>query len=165
MSAEPTAQRERPLLFALTVCLALLCLPMLGQTSTPSSISKARGDNLTLEISANSQPNRAPVALKWEVVFPVQLMELEGTAPEIGAAAKEAGKSLECSSQRPYRSVCTLSGGKNPIADGTVAIYHFKIRTTALAGTTSLKVEKTEATAADSKKWTLNNTETIVIIH
>jgi hypothetical protein len=117
-----------------------------------------------LEISADSQPARAPVALQWELVFPAQLMDLEGNAPEIGSAARDSGKSLQCTQRTPYAYVCILAGGQKPISNGPIAIYHFKIRTTAAAGVIALKIEKAEATTADSTKWTLNNTEAIVVI-
>ncbi len=144
--------------------LAFGCLPVLGQTSPISSVTKAPGENVTLEVSANSQPARAPIALKWEVVFPAQLMDMEGDGPELGSAAKDSGKSLECTARTPYAYVCILSGGQKPTADGVIAIYHFKIRATATKGVTALRIEKAESTTSDSKKWPLNKTEAIVII-
>jgi hypothetical protein len=140
------------------------CLPVLGQTSRVSSVTKAPGEQVTLKIFADSQPGRAPIALKWEVVFPAQLMDLETDAPELGSAAMDSGKSIQCSARKPYSYVCILSGGQKPIANGPVAIYHFKIRTTAEARTTTLRIENAEATTADSKKWALNDTEATVII-
>jgi hypothetical protein len=144
--------------------LLLGCLPVFGQTSRSSSVTKAPGEKVTLDISADSQPARAPVALKWEVVFPAQLMEMEGDAPDIGSAAMESGKSLQCTPRTPYRYVCVLSGGQNPIANGLIAIFHFRIRTTAEAQTIRLRIEGGESTTVDSKKWTLNDSEAIVII-
>jgi len=129
-----------------------------------SSVTKAPGEKVTLAIRMDSQPATAPVALKWEVVFPAQLMEMESDAPETGSAAMDSGKSLQCTAQKPYSYVCILSGGQNPIANGPMAIFHFRIRTTAEAGTTHLRIERAEATTVDSKKQTLNNTEAIVII-
>src|SRR3974390_782139 len=111
--------RLAPLLFA--------CLSLAGQTSTGSSVTKAPGEKVTLQIFANSQPARAPVALKWEVMFPAQLMDMEGDA-DIGSAVMDSGKSLKCMLQKPYSYVCVLSGGRNPIADGQIAIFHFRIR-------------------------------------
>jgi hypothetical protein len=140
------------------------CFPVLGQTSHVSSVTKAPGEKVTLDILAYSQPARAPVALKWEVVFPAQLMEMDGDAPEIGKAATDSGKSLQCTARKPYRYVCILSGGQNPIADGSIAIFHFGARTSAEARTTTLRIESAESTTVDSKKWTLNNTEAIVLI-
>ena len=140
------------------------CLPVFGQMSHVSSVTKAPGDKVTLDILVDSQPGGAPVALKWEVVFPAQLMALEGDAPELGKAAKDSGKSLQCTSRKPYRYFCLLAGGQNPIANGPIAIFHFRIRTTAEAETTTLKIERVEATTVDSKALTLNDTEAIVVI-
>jgi hypothetical protein len=144
--------------------LVIGCLPILGQASNVSSVTKAPGEMVTLEISADSQPSRAPVLLKWEVVFPAQLMEMEGNAPELGKAAMDAGKSIQCTARKPYAYVCTLAGGQKPIGDGLIARYHFKIRTTAAAGTATLRIERAVATSVDSKVATLNDTEVIVII-
>jgi len=139
------------------------CLPLLGQAPRVSSVTKAPGEKVRLEIAANSQPGRAPVALKWEVVFPAQLMEMESDA-EAGSAAIDSGKSLQCTPLRSYSYACILSGGQNPIADGPIAIFHFKILTTAAPGTIALRIERVEATTVDSKHWSLNNTEAAVII-
>jgi hypothetical protein len=146
------------------VYLVVGCLPVLGQTSQVSSVTKAPGDNVTLEISANSQPGRAPVALKWEVIFPAQLMSMEGDVPETGSAVRDRGKSLQCTARKQYSYSCVLSGGQNPIANGLIAIFHFKIRTTAGGGTTTLRIERAMATTADSKVVPLNDTEANVII-
>jgi hypothetical protein len=100
--------------------------------------------------------------LKWEVVFPAQLMDLQGEA-ETSTAALDSGKSLECKLQKPYSYSCYLSGGRNAIGDGQVAVFH-RIRTTAVVGQTALRVERAAATAADGKEEPLNNTESIVII-
>jgi|HubBroStandDraft_1064217.scaffolds.fasta_scaffold366939_2 hypothetical protein len=146
------------------VYLTSCCLPLLGQTSRVSSVTKAPGEVVTLTIKAVSQPARSPVALKWEVIFPVQLMEMETDSPEISAAARDSGKSLQCTARKPYASTCMLSGGKNPIVDGTVAIFHFRIKAMASPATTTLRIEKAEATTVDLQKWTLNDTEVTVNI-
>jgi len=143
--------------------LVVSCLPVLGQTSHLSSVTKAPGDNVTLDLSANSQRGREPVALKWDVIFPAQVMALEG-APETGSAGTNSGKSLQCTARRPYAYTCTLSGGQNPIANGPIAIFHFRILTTAEPRTTTLRIEKAVATTVDSSVLTLNDTEAIVII-
>jgi len=146
------------------VYLAIGCLPVLGQTPHVSSVTKAPGDRVTLTISAISDPARAPLALTWEVLFPAQLMDIDTNGMETGSAARASGKSLQCTAKSPYVYICTLSGGQKLIGDGPIAIFHFRIKTTAEARMTSLKIEKAESTTIDSKKWTLNDTEAIVII-
>jgi len=140
------------------------CLPVLGQTPRASSVTKAPGETVTLDISVNSQPSTAPVALKWEVVFPARLMEMESDGAQISSAARDAGKSLQCTVLRSYSYVCTLSGGQRPIPNGPVASLHFKILATAEAGRTTLRVERAEATTVDSRIENVNNTESVVII-
>ena len=140
------------------------CLPVLGQTSRVPSVTKAPGEKVTLDNSVYSQPARAPVALKWEVIFPAQLMEMESTAPETGTAAKDSGKTLECSQRKSYVYACVLSGGPNPLAKGVIAVFRFKIFPTAAAGRALIRVEKAVATMADSKVVTWNTAEAVVTI-
>jgi hypothetical protein len=147
------------------VYLAVGCLPILGQTQPVSHVTKAPGEKVTLDIFADSQPKGAPVALKWEVVFPAQLIEIDSeAAPEIGSAATNSGKSLECTARSQHAFACNVAGGKNPIADGPIATLHFRVRATAEARSIAIRIENAEATAADSKKWTLDDTEAIIII-
>jgi hypothetical protein len=133
-----------------------------GQILHISSVTSAPGEKIKLEISLDSA--RAPTSLKWDVVFPAQILELEGNGPEIGTAAMESGKSLTCIGRKPYSYACTLSGGKNPGANGPIAIFNFKIRTTAEAGTAAVRIESAEAVTVDSKQLTLDNAEGTVTI-
>jgi hypothetical protein len=134
----------------------------LGQVFHVSSITSAPGEKVRLEISLDSAS--APTALKWDLVFPTQLLEVEADGPEIGGAAMDSGKSLQCTARNQYSYVCILSGGQNRIANGPIAIFHFKIRTTADAGTTAVRIERAEAVTVDSKELTLNNAEGTVAI-
>jgi hypothetical protein len=136
----------------------------LGQVFRVSSVTSAPGEKVRLEISLDSATARALSALKWEVVFPAQLLEIEGDGPEIGGAAMDSGKSLTCAGRKPYSYVCILFGGQNPVANGPIAIFHFKIRTTAEAGTTAVRIERAEAVTVDSKELTLDNAEGTVTI-
>jgi hypothetical protein len=136
----------------------------LGQVFHVSSVSSAPGEKVRLEISLDSATARAPTALKWEVVFPAQLLQLEADGPEVGGAALNSGKSLQCAVRNQYSYFCILSGGQNPIANGPIAIFHFKISTTAEAGTTAVRIENAEAVTVDSKELTLSNAEGTVTI-
>ena len=136
----------------------------LGQVFHVSSATGAPDDKIRLEISLDSGTTRAPIGLKWEVVFPAQVLELQGDGPEIGGAATDSGKSLRCTARKPYAYTCTLSGGQKPIANGSIAICHFKIRTTAKAATVVVRIENAEAVTVDSKEPTLENAEGTVTI-
>jgi hypothetical protein len=135
-----------------------------GQVLHVSSVTSAPGEKVRIEISLDSAGARAPAALKWEVVFPAQLLELEGDEPETGSAAMDSAKLLRCARQNAYSCFCTLSGGQNPVSNGPIAIFHFKTRTAAEAGTTAVRIERAAAVAADSKELTLNNAEGAVTI-
>ena len=129
-----------------------------------SSVTSAPGENVRIEISLDSAAAKAPTALKWELVFPAQLLEPEGDDPERGSAAMDSGKSLTCARRKPYSYSCTLSGGHSPVANGPIAIFHFKIRTIAEAGTTAVRIERAEAVTVDSKELTLSDAEGTVTI-
>jgi hypothetical protein len=148
--------------------LALLfaALPLLAQSlaKTPSApLTKAPGDPVTLQIFATSVADRAPLALQWEVVYPAQLMDLEGDA-EAGRAAVDSGKSLECKPHQEYSFVCVLSGGKKPIADGQIAVFHFHIHSDATPGKVTLRVQSASARQKDDTEAPLKNTESVFII-
>lgn len=135
-----------------------------GQVLHVSSVTGAPGEEVRLQISLDSATERALTSLKWEFVFPAQLLELEGDGPEIGGAAKDSGKSLTCTAKKPYSYICILSGGRNLVANGPIAILHFKIRAEAGSGPTAVRIERAEAVTVDSKELTLNNAEGTVTI-
>lgn len=136
----------------------------LGQLLHISSVTSAPGEKARLEISLDWSAARAPTALKWVVVFPAQLLELEGDGPELGEAAMNSHKSLTCALRQPYSSACVLAGGQNPVLNGLIAIYHFRVRSTADAGTAVVRIERAEAVTVDSKALTLDNAEGTVTI-
>ena len=145
------------------VCLIFAFLSLFAQTPQISAVTKSPGDKVTLDISAKSQPKRAPIALHWEVTFPAQLMQMDGD-PEAGPVAVNSGKALHCHNESPYSYACVLSGGQNPIADGQIAIFHFRILATAKTATIALKIVKAVAVSSDSKVVSLNDTQVTVVI-
>jgi hypothetical protein len=136
----------------------------LGQAFHVSSVTGVPGEKVTLDITLDSAAGRAPTMLKWDVVFPAQLLELEDDGLEIGGAAMDSGKSIQCMARKPYSYACVLSGGQNLLANGTIAILRFKIRTTAEIGTAAVRIERVRSTTADSKELTLDNAEGTVTI-
>src|SRR5260370_24068596 len=132
--------------------LSRAALSVCGQALQVSSASGVPGEKVELVISLDSPAGSAPVALQWEIIFPVQILEDGGNGPETGRAASDSGKSLTCNRRRPYSYVCILVGGPKPVANGPIAIVHFKIRTEARAGTTVVRIEKAEAAPANLQK-------------
>jgi hypothetical protein len=134
-----------------------------AQTPAKPTLTKGPGDPVTLQLFANSLPDRAPLAVLWEVVYPAQLIDLEGK-PEGGRAAVDSGKSLECKPHRAYSLVCVLSGGSKPIADGQIAVFHFRIHPDAIPGTVTLRIQSASARQKDNSEAALKNTESVFII-
>jgi len=158
--------RESALILQRLIITSLLlgALPAFAQTLQVSSVASAPGEEVTLEISLHSPSGNAPVALKWETIFPAEVLNDDGSGPKAGRAASDSGKSLTCTKRSTYAYVCILAGGQKPVPTGDVAILHFKIRTNANAGTTSVRVERAEAVTADVRKLTLNDTQGTVTI-
>ena len=140
-------------------------LPVCAQALQVSSVAAARGERVGLEISLDSPAGSAPAALHWETIFPAQILDDGGSGPEMGRAAIDSGKSLTCNKRRTYSYLCILFGNQKPIANGPIAIIHFKIRAEAPTGTTLVRVEKAQAVTADLKELTLKDAEGIVTIH
>jgi hypothetical protein len=146
-----------------TLCCASLAfglagLPVVGQALHVSSVSGSRGDKIAVEISLVSTVRESPETLKWETIFPVQLLETVGS-PEVAGAAKEAGKSLTCTQREPYLYVCILAGGQKPIANGPIATFPFRIRADAHPGTANVRTSKVEAVTRDLKTVKLSGSD------
>jgi hypothetical protein len=135
----------------------------LGQVFHLSPVTGAPGEEVSVEISLGAS-GTAPKALKWEVVFPAQVLELKGDGPETGGAATDSGKSLQCAPRNQYSYVCNLSGGPDPIASGPIAIFHFKVRNTAKEGAVTIRIERAVAVTENSKDLTLDDAEGTVTI-
>jgi len=142
--------------------LLFAALPLLAQTSAKPLLQKAPGDPVTLRIFATSLPDRAPLELRWEVIYPAQLMDREGD--EAGPAAVDSGKMLECKPNKEYSFVCVLAGGKKPIADGQIAVFHFRVRPDATPGKVTLRVQSASARQKDDTEAALKSTESVFII-
>ena len=126
-------------------------LALYGQSLRVSSIAGAPGQTIAVEISLNAPSGKAPATLKWETVFPAQLLQVEGNGPSPVSAATESGKSLTCATPKAYSYVCILAGGAKPVGNGPIATFRFRIRPEARLGTASVTVEHAEAVSADAK--------------
>ena len=145
-------------------CIFLCALPVFGQTLRVSSVSAAPGQKISVDISLDSAAGEAPATLKWEAVFPAELLEPESSGPTVGSAAKDAGKSLTCARRQAYSYVCILAGGQKPIANGPIAVLRFQIRAEARSGTSTVRIEQVEAVTKDLKTLKLSGVEGQVVI-
>src|ERR1700722_12061840 len=98
-----------PLQRVIIVCLGLSSLPMLAQTLRTSSASGSSGERGALDLSLDSSVGPGPSVLKWETTFPAQLLDTEGSRPEIASLPRDAGKSLICTLRQVYVYVCILA--------------------------------------------------------
>jgi hypothetical protein len=147
----------------LTLFLAV-SMAIMAQDLTVSPVSAAPGDVVQIEISLQSPPGRVPVALKWEMIVPSHLRDAEDGGPKIGGAAKNSGKSVSCAAHNAHSYICILFGGENPVANGSVAAFCFKIRKDTPLGTTAVRLQQVEAVDGDSQSFVLKNAEAAVTI-
>ena len=145
-----------------TLCCAGVAFALAGsavcQALNVSSVSGSPGDKIAIEISLVSNVRESPETLKWETIFPAQLLEAVG-GPEAAVAAKESGKSLTCTQREPYLYVCILAGGQKPIANGAIAKFRFRIRADAHSGTANVRTGKVEAVTRDLKTVNLSGSD------
>jgi Cohesin domain len=127
-----------------------------AQTLTIRPVQTSPGSEFQVEISIASPAARAPAILKWDTVFPAQLLDVVGTGPETG---KDSGKSIACAMQKPYSYTCVLFGGMKPIADGVIATIRFKVHADAPPGKTAIRVQKIDAATVDAKSFTMPDAE------
>ena len=139
-------------------------LSICGQTLHLSAAAGRPGEKVTIEISLDSPAGKAPVALQWETIFPAQLMEVEGDASETGRAARDSGKSVTCAERKAYSYMCILAGGQKLIANGPIAVLHFRIRAKAPVGTSAVRIERAEGVTVDVKRLALQDAAATVTI-
>lgn len=149
----------RFLLAAILVCGAR------GQALNIRPAQGARGEGVAIEVALDSAPADGPATIKWELVYPAQLLEADLQGPEIGSAAQAAAKSLTCVPRGSYSYVCILTGGAKPVSNGPVAKFPFKIRKDARTGETVLRLTKITAVDKDSKTLIVNGGEGLLEIH
>lgn len=146
------------------LCIALGSLSASGQALHVSSVSGSPGEKIGIEISLVSAAKESPDTLKWETIFPAQLLEVV-SSPEAGSAAKESGKSLTCTLRESYSYVCILAGGQKAIANGLIARFAFKIRADAHPATANIHINKVDAVTKELKSLKLSGSDGKLDIH
>ena len=147
-----------------SLAFALAGLPVVGQALHVSSVSGSPAEKISVEIFLSSPVKESPDTLKWETIFPAQLLVVVGS-PEAGSAAKESGKSLTCELRETYSCVCILAGGQKPIANGLIARFAFEIRADAHPGTANIRISKVEAVTKELKTLVVSGGDGKLEIH
>jgi hypothetical protein len=172
-SAAPSGEKQtseiRRLRFQTLLPLSIVCLlfgslTLRGQSLRVSSIRGEPGETIAVEISLDAPAGKAPATLKWETVFPAQLLQAESNGPSPGSAAKESGKSLTCTTRKAYSYACVLGGGEKPVGNGPIATFRFKIRDEARIGTATITVEHGEVASGDGAPLTLTDAQGLITI-
>jgi hypothetical protein len=156
--------RFQTLLPLSTVWLLFGSLALYGQSLRVSSVAGKPGETIAVEISLDAPAGKAPASLKWETVFPAQLLQVEGNGPSPSSAAKESGKSLTCSLPKAYSYVCILAGGQKPVGNGPIATFSFRIQPEAHFGGATVTVEHGEAVSGDAAQLALTDAEGLITI-
>ncbi len=141
------------------LCVLLISTAGSAQELTVAPAHGAPGDEVRIDISIESPAGKAPVILKWETVFPSQLLDVLGDGLDLGTAAKDSGKSITCAMQKPYSYTCILFGGLKSLNNGVIATLRVKLHTDARPGVTGVRVQNTEAAGEDLKRFILKNAE------
>jgi hypothetical protein len=128
-----------------------------AQILSVASVHAVPGEEVRVDISIESPPGKAPLTLKWDTVFPIQLLDLIGDSLEPGKAAKDSDKSITCVKPKPYAYTCIMFGAPKPLANGVIATLHFKLHPDARPGTATVKVQNGEAVAGDLKVFPLKD--------
>jgi hypothetical protein len=130
-----------------------------AQTLTIAPVHTSPGAEFQVEISLTSPAGKAPPILKWDTIFPAQLLDVVGSGPEAGNAGKDSGKSIACAMQKPYSYTCVLFGGEKPIENGVIATIRFKVHADVPPGKIAIRVQKIESATVDFKRFNLDDAE------
>src|ERR1700733_11957856 len=139
-------------------------LALCGQSLRVSSVKGSPGETIAVEISLDAPAGKEPASLKWETVFPAQLLQAESNGPSASGAAKESGKSLTCATPKVYSYVCILAGGEKPVGNGPVATFRFKIREGARLGDATITIDHAEGVSGDAAPMTVTDAVGLVTI-
>jgi hypothetical protein len=133
----------------------------------PPSIvdSKMQGQ---FSILLDSPPEKAPVALQWELSVPPAIT-IERTDMPIGKAAESSGKSLTCavkpgkaSSPGGSRYACILVGGRDALGQGPIAIVHYRGQADVGGAPVRVGIENIVGVSADLKRIGIPKVDAII---
>jgi hypothetical protein len=121
-------------------------------------------------ILLNSPEGKAPVALQWEFRVPTALV-MTAADVTVGQAAESRGKSVVCAAggkgpvpKDGVRYTCILAGGINRIANGPVAVVHYRVESSAQRGRTQVAIESAKGVSLDLKSTAIADTTALITI-
>jgi hypothetical protein len=142
-----------------------------AQTLSTPSVTAEPGKDVDVEIVFQNAANDAakPATLEWMMTYAAPDLLPIGPGPVIGAAARAAGKFLSCQgawkkAPHTYSYRCLLTGGIDPVPDGTLATIRFKVRENAKGGNRSVELDQIVAANSAAKKIKVNKSNGSVVI-
>jgi Flp pilus assembly protein TadD len=163
-SPPPSANHGYRLGVAAVLCAFLVTIPLSAQTLRITPASGAPGQSVAVELSWDAPPESTTSAVQWEALFPAQLLEEDASGTVVGRAAEESGKTLTCAPRTVYAYSCLLAGGKMAVANGPIAVFHFRIRNDAHPGQTTFRVEKAQAVSRELNKIILPDVQAAITV-
>jgi hypothetical protein len=120
-------------------------------------------------VTIDSPPDKAPVALQWDFSVP-PVIALSAADITIGKAAAAARKSLTCTirttkpAARGMRYACILAGGRDPIANGPIAVVQYRAQWDVKGAPIRVEIENVLGASADLKRIPIPNVDAIIDI-
>jgi hypothetical protein len=150
-------------------CTLLLTLwsPSAAQVFSVSRVLLGHGKQGVVEISLTSPPDKAPVAVQWEMDVPARL--LNPVPPQPGDALQKSGKSISCSGKwkkapESYTYLCIAAGGRQNIGDGVIAVLRVSIPADAKVETRPVKIEKAHAVLPNLAKIQIKDAQGAITV-
>jgi hypothetical protein len=152
-----------------TSLLAVPSLALFAQSLRLSFASGAPAEQVSVHLYLTSPHGQEPPStLQWEVAFPIAQLTLVDQNPSLGPSAQAAGKSVSCrvrnTTATSQTSVCILFGGREPIHDGEIAVFNFKVAADARPGVARVRIHQGLAVRKDLQKTSMEPVEALVRI-
>jgi hypothetical protein len=153
------------------VALLFLVFPQLlfAQRLHLTSTAGSPGDQVSVTISLTSpRGQEQPSSLQWELTVPINQISLVDENLVPGREVQAAGKSIACriktKSVTVQTSICLVYGGREPIADGVVALLKLKVAADAQPRPAQIRIDRAVAVLKDLKRIPMEPVETTVRI-
>lgn len=142
---------------------------LFAQALRLGTATAAPGEWTVMEIGWTYSPSHKMLSLQWEVLIPVARLELEGERMlRLSLAGRDAGKSLDCAVGKGGEETrvvrCVVSGGSQPIPDGTLALVSLKVREKAEPGPVRIRLDHVVAVGDNLNGVILDPSEGVLIV-
>jgi len=156
----------RNCLWMASTWLALWPAGLSAQSLRLSSPPVHAGREVSLNLSLTSPRGKEPPsALQWDIKVPARVIEMPAENP---AEARAAGKTLSCREKSRTADTltytCLMFGGREPIADGVVAVLRLKIASAAASKPARIRIDQAIAVLKDATRIEMKPVETLLRI-